>query len=123
MRVFISSATGVLGRRVVAGLIGSGIEAVALSRSDEKNRCLSSSGALAQRGNLLDFDSLRSISHDCQVFSHLTNELSAPPPQSIPTLDGREMLGGNMVDYLLSCVRCRNTAAKEALSRQPTHPS
>ena len=59
MRVFVAGATGVLGRRVVARLVGAGHDVTGVSRSTEKDAMLASLGARPVRVDLFDADALR----------------------------------------------------------------
>lgn len=82
MRVFISGATGVLGRRVVERLGQSGHQIVGLSRSQANTEWLSNNGAEPRRGDLFDVDSMRDLSADCEAILHLA---TAIPTKSRPT--------------------------------------
>ena len=58
MRVFITGATGFIGRRVVKELVTAGHAVLGLSRSDDGDRSLAALGADVQRGTLEDVDGL-----------------------------------------------------------------
>ena len=83
MKVFISGATGVLGRRVVKLLTTSGHQAVALSRSQAAGDWLKEHGAEARQGDLFNKDELSDISSDCNAFLHLATSI---PTKSSATL-------------------------------------
>jgi NAD dependent epimerase/dehydratase family enzyme len=61
------------------------------------------------------------------TMADLINELArmtgGPKPRSVPVWLSRVLIGGHVVDYLLSSVRCRNQAAKEALQLNLKYPT
>ncbi|MEP7000740.1 MAG: NAD(P)-dependent oxidoreductase [bacterium] len=59
MRVFVSGATGVIGRRVIPLLVRSGNTVTAIGRSNAKRAAIERSGATALDADLFDRDSLR----------------------------------------------------------------
>jgi nucleoside-diphosphate-sugar epimerase len=69
MRVFVAGATGVLGRRVVARLVGAGHQVTGASRSPEKDLLLASLGARPVRVDLFDAGAVRAAvaGHDAVV--------------------------------------------------------
>ena len=89
MKVFISGATGVLGRRVVKLLVESGHQVVGLSRSQMNTEWLIEHGAEAREGDLFNQDELAHISSGCNAFLHLAT--------AIPTRSG-----ANMADWELN---------------------
>lgn len=59
MRVFITGASGFIGRRVVQELLGNGHQVLGLTRSEEGARALAAAGAEVQRGDVADAGCLR----------------------------------------------------------------
>jgi len=83
MRVFISGATGVLGRRVVKLLRDNGHQAIGLSRSQANTDWLTQHGAEARLGNLFNLEEICDLSSDCNAILHLA---TAIPTKSKTTL-------------------------------------
>lgn len=83
MRVFISGATGVLGRRVVKLLTESGHQVVGFSRSQVNTDWLNQHGAEARRGDLFNQEEVCDLSSDCNAVLHLA---TAIPTKSRTTL-------------------------------------
>jgi nucleoside-diphosphate-sugar epimerase len=92
MRIFISGATGILGRRVVKLLTESGHQVVGLSRSKENADWISVHSAEAKSGNLFDQDELCEISSGCNAFLHLAT--------AIPTRSGANLADWNLNDRI-----------------------
>lgn len=71
MRVFVTGATGFVGKAVVQDLIANGHQVVGLSRSDAGEAKLRELGATPLRGDLADVELLKSASKDADAVIHL----------------------------------------------------
>lgn len=71
MRVFVTGATGWVGRAVVDELLGGGHEVLALSRSEEKAAGLAAKGAAVLRGTLDDLGPLADAAAASDAMIHL----------------------------------------------------
>ena len=80
MKIFIAGATGVLGRRVTQGLIYSGHQVVALSRSYDNDYVITKLGANPRRSDLFDSHSLISGSSGCDAILHLATSVPFKVP-------------------------------------------
>ncbi len=69
MRIFMAGGTGVVGRRAVARLVGTGHEVTAVARSEDKAAALRSAGAAPVTVDLFDGDAVSAavIGHDAVV--------------------------------------------------------
>ncbi|MDQ7911283.1 SDR family oxidoreductase [Phytohabitans sp. ZYX-F-186] len=74
MRVFVTGASGFIGRAVVAELVGAGHEVVGLARSEASATAVSRLGASVQRGDLDDLDSIRDGAKGADAVVHLANK-------------------------------------------------
>ncbi|HVA04377.1 MAG TPA: NAD(P)H-binding protein [Acidimicrobiales bacterium] len=84
MRVFIAGASGVLGRRVVALLVGAGHDVSGVARSDGRAILLEGLGATPIRVELFDADAMtRAVAgHDvvCNLATHIPPTFKATRP-------------------------------------------
>ena len=71
MRVFVTGASGWIGSAVVDELLVNGHEVVGLARSDASAAAVESKGAVVQRGDLDDLDSLRAGAEQADAVIHL----------------------------------------------------
>lgn len=73
--VFIAGATGVLGRRVVDGLVADGYQVVGLSRSPQNEAWLNDHGAIPRSGDLFNLEQMREMTADCDAILHLATAI------------------------------------------------
>jgi nucleoside-diphosphate-sugar epimerase len=71
MRVFVTGATGWVGKAVVAELIAHGHRVIGLSRSAEKGQTLKASGAEVLLGTLDDLDALQDAARKADAVAHI----------------------------------------------------
>lgn len=75
MKIFIAGATGVLGRRVVKGLVAKAHTVVGLSRSKKNAQWLAENGAQSFDGDLFDAASMKQGAKGCDVVMHLATSI------------------------------------------------
>ena len=71
MKVFISGATGVLGKRIVKSLIVGGHAVVGLSRSQANTDLLKAQGAASWLGALFNQEQICALASGCDASLHL----------------------------------------------------
>lgn len=79
MNIFLSGATGVLGRRVVQALVAGGHHPVGLSRSPANADWLRRHGAEARTGNLFGRELLCDMVSGCDAVLHLATAIPTAP--------------------------------------------
>lgn len=79
--IFITGATGVLGKRVVKLLLEAGFDVTGLSRSPENTRVLEGLGAKSKHASLFNADELITATRNMDVIIHLA---TAIPNAAIP---------------------------------------
>jgi nucleoside-diphosphate-sugar epimerase len=77
MKVFVTGATGVLGRPTVQKLVAGGQKVHALARSEENEQLLRSLGAIPVRADLFNRDSLEKAIAGSEAILHLATKI--PP--------------------------------------------
>lgn len=85
MRVFVTGATGVLGRRVIPMLTAAGHEVTAVARSDAKARGLEESGARPVAVDLFEQAAVRGVVAGHDAVLHLATSI---PPSTRMVLPG-----------------------------------
>jgi nucleoside-diphosphate-sugar epimerase len=78
MNIFITGATGVLGRTVTRLLVDSGHTVRALARNSNSETRLRDAGVQPLRVSLFDPPSLRTAVRDCDAILHLATRIPAP---------------------------------------------
>lgn len=79
MRIFVTGATGVLGRVAVPELVASGHQVVAPGRTAEKRKALAGAGATPVECDIFDFASVARAASACEAFVNLATHI--PPPE------------------------------------------
>ncbi|KAI0521011.1 hypothetical protein F5B22DRAFT_597211 [Xylaria bambusicola] len=71
MRVFVTGASGTIGKAVVKELLSHGHQVLGLARSDAAAKQLKDLGAEVQHGTLTDLDILKKAASECDGVAHL----------------------------------------------------
>src|SRR5919206_1815201 len=85
MRIFVTGATGVIGKRVVPQLIAAGHQVTAVGRTPEKRALLARQGATVVDVDLFDRTALHSVIGGHEVVINLATSI---PPSSRTFLPG-----------------------------------
>jgi nucleoside-diphosphate-sugar epimerase len=83
-KVFVSGATGVLGRRVLPLLVAEGHEVTAVARSDEKAELVRGLGAVAVRLDLFDGAAVTAAVAGHDVVCNLTTHIPSTTKAALP---------------------------------------
>ena len=107
MRVFITGATGVLGRRVVPALIAQGHEVLAVGRSPDKRAALERIGARPVDADLFDFRAVCRALDGADAIANLATAIPAGFHAVLPwswraTSQIRRHVSANLVDAALA---------------------
>lgn len=110
MKVFVTGATGVLGRRLVDRLADRGHEVVGLARDDAGERLVERRGGIARRGDVLRPETLdRAVDDDVEALVHAATAVpaSSKPSEAEWTRNDRVRLEGtwNLLEAAPSGVR------------------
>lgn len=81
MKVFITGATGIIGKRIVQQLRNLNYEVVGLARSESNVAQLQALGAIPRRGDLFQVDQLIDITKDCDAILHMATKI---PLKTVP---------------------------------------
>lgn len=104
MRVFLTGATGVLGRRLVDRFVAAGHEVYGLARDDRGVADVEHRGGLARRGDVLDRESLRTGAPDVDVVVHAATAIptARKPRREDWQLNNRVRLAGarNLIELM-----------------------
>ena len=79
MKVFVTGATGIIGKRIVKQLVRHNYEVVGLARSDKNVEQLKAMGALPRRGDLFQAQQLIDITRDCDAILHMATKIPLQP--------------------------------------------
>lgn len=81
MKIFITGATGIIGKRIVQQLRTLNYEVVGLARSEKNVAQLQALGAIPRRGDLFQAQQLIEITKDCDAILHMATKI---PLKTIP---------------------------------------
>ncbi len=90
MKVLVTGATGVVGRRLVPLLVGSGHRVVAIGRTPSKREELAKMGAAAVNGDLFAPESLRRAAAGCDAVVNLATHMPDSAAQMMRLSNWRE---------------------------------
>lgn len=82
MQVFVAGATGVLGRRVVEGLVARGHEVVGLARSESNEARIRALGAEPRRADIFRAKDVEEASRGSNAILHLATAIPTSAPTS-----------------------------------------
>jgi nucleoside-diphosphate-sugar epimerase len=81
VKILVTGATGIVGRRLVPILLGNGHEVIGLARDPERRQRLTSLGAIAVDADLFAPDSLRRAAMGCDAVVNLATHMPASSSQ------------------------------------------
>ncbi|MEV7398754.1 NAD-dependent epimerase/dehydratase family protein [Aeromicrobium sp. NPDC092404] len=101
MKVFLTGASGVMGRSSIAALHLAGHEVVGLARSAASAEQVAATGAIPHRGDLFDIDALTAGMHGCDAVANLATKVpvgtAALRPGSLKAIDRIRQHGSRVV--------------------------
>jgi nucleoside-diphosphate-sugar epimerase len=121
MRVFVTGATGALGRHLVPGLAEAGHEVTATTRTPGKAAQLRAAGAepVILDGLVVDDDP----APVAQWLPYLAQVAGAKPPLHVPAWLGRLLAGEFVVAQMTTWRGSSNEKARKELGWEPRYPS
>ncbi|MFD4572547.1 SDR family oxidoreductase [Streptomyces sp. NPDC058417] len=126
MRVFVTGASGWIGRAVVGELLDAGHQVTGLARSDTSAAALEARGALVRRGDLDDLDTLRDGADAADAVVHLANKHDWSDPAGTAAAERAavqalgETLAGSDRPFLLASGVAGLVQGRPALESDPS---
>jgi 2-alkyl-3-oxoalkanoate reductase len=125
MRVFVTGATGVLGRHLVHGLVAAGHQVTATTRTPGKVAQLREAGA---EPVVVDAPGVYNIVDDdpapvAEWLPYLAQVAGAKPPLRLPAWLGRLLAGEFVVAQMTTSRGSSNEKARKELGWEPRYPS
>jgi len=127
MRVFVTGATGYIGRVLVERMRDLGHQALGLARSDASARKLEAAGVQSVRGDLRDTSVIARAARECDATVHLAMDFSAPDAAQldralVETVLEEYRLTARPFLYTSGIWVLGDTGGAEADEESPIHP-